>query len=194
MKTTITTLLYFFISMPLFAQERLHCQDAVLKTNVLSPFSIGIEVPFRENITVEYSIRRAHTFLFNSNVFKDERLNIKYHVPFTGLLDMRRSAYLMLGVHSKYQELHNVVNRTGAREYGLLDQNRLVYGLGMRSKYFDVWLAAERVFFERSNTYVFTDASGMPGPSQLWKSGRSISLGISVNLVNFKNLHLKSRW
>lgn len=176
------------------AQERLHCQDAVLKTNVLSPFSIGIELPFRENITVEYNIRRAHTFLFNSNVFKDERLNIKYHVPFTGLLDQKRSAYLMLGVHSKYQELHNVINRTGAREFGLLDQNRLVYGFGMRSRYFDLWVAAERVFFERSNLYVFTDASGIQGQSQLWKNGRTISLGLSVNLVNFRNLHLKSRW
>lgn len=191
MKTIFTTLVFLLSSLLLFSQERLHCQDAVLKTNVLSPFSIGIEVPFRNNITVEYNIRRAHTFLFNSNVFKDERLNIKYHVPFTGLMDMRRSAYLMLGVHSKYQELHNTINRSGAREYGLLDQNRLVYGIGMRSRYIDVWLAAERVFFERSNTYVFTDASGMPGPAQLWKSGRSISLGLSVNLVNFKNLRLR---
>jgi hypothetical protein len=160
---------------------------------VLNPFSIGIEVPFKENFTVEYSIRRAHTFIFNKNTYKDERLNLKYHIPFTGLLDLKRSAYFMLGVHSKYQELHNVVNRTGAREYGVLDQNRFVYGIGMRSRYIDVWLAAERVFFERTNRYVYTDPNGMVGPETLWRSGRTISVGLSINLLNFRNLHLKSR-
>ncbi len=171
----------------------MHYQDVVLKTNVLNPFSIGIEVPFKENFSVEYNIRRAHTFIFNKNTFKDERLNVKYHIPFTGLLDLKRSAYFMLGVHSKYQELHNTINRTGAREYGVLDQNRFVYGIGMRSRYIDVWLAAERVFFERTNVYVYTDANGMIGPETLWKNGRTISMGLSINLVNFRNLHLKSR-
>jgi hypothetical protein len=193
MKTIFTAIICLVAVSPSFSQERMHYQDVVLKTNVLNPFSIGIEVPFKENFTVEYSIRRAHTFIFNKNTFKDERLNIKYHIPFTGLLDLKRSAYFMLGVHSKYQELHNVVNRTGAREYGVLDQNRFVYGIGMRSRYIDVWLAAERVFFERTNRYVYTDPNGMVGPETLWRSGRTISVGLSINLLNFRNLHLKSR-
>jgi hypothetical protein len=193
MKTILTVMISVLLLSELNAQERMHYQDVVLKTNVLNPFSIGIEVPFKENFSVEYSIRRAHTFIFNKNTFKDERLNIKYHIPFTGLLDLKRSAYFMLGVHSKYQELHNVINRTGDREYGVLDQNRFVYGIGMRSRYIDVWLAAERVFFERTNRYVYTDPNGMVGPETLWKSGRTISVGLSINLVNFRNLHLKSR-
>ncbi|MFM6982723.1 MAG: hypothetical protein ACKOXF_01225 [Chitinophagaceae bacterium] len=193
MKTIFTVMMSVLLLTELHAQERMHYQDVVLKTNVLNPFSIGIEAPFKENFTVEYSIRRAHTFIFNKNTFKDERLNVKYHIPFTGLLDLKRSAYFMLGVHSKYQELHNTINRTGAREYGVLDQNRFVYGIGMRSRYIDVWLAAERVFFERTNVYTYTDANGMVGPETLWKNGRSISMGLSINLVNFRNLHWNSR-
>lgn len=181
------------MSLKSVAQERMHYRDAVLKTNLLSPISLGVELPFKEDFTVEYSIRRANSFIFSKNIYRDERLNFKYHFPFKGLLDLKRSAYFMLGIHSKYEEMHNKVYRSGGKEFGLLNQNRFVYGLGMRSKYFDVWIAAERVFFERSNVYTFTDSDGKVGPETIWKNGGTLTMGLSLNILNFSNLNIKSR-
>lgn len=191
MKRIIPIIVFIATASISAAQESFHYQDACLKTNILSPFNIGVELPIRDGFTIEYNIRRARSFVFSNSIYKDERLNLKYHFPINGLLDFKRSAYFMLGFHSKYQELNNRIYRTNQRERGVLNQNRFVYGLGMRSRKFDLWIAAERVFFERENYKTITNSDGSMVENSLWKSGGFISFGISYNIINFKDIRFR---
>lgn len=178
------------IALNVSAQDRAYFKDVVLKTNVLSPVSLGIEFPVKDNLTLDYALRRGGTFVFSNNTYRDERLNLKYHMPIKAIFDKRKSFYLMLGIHHVYRVLDNVIHRSGEREYGRIDQNRLVCGIGVRYKFFDLWMAAESVFFERSNYYERYGSDGKIISADYWKKGSGLTLGLSINFLNISKL----RW
>jgi hypothetical protein len=182
---------FFCLSLSLIAQNKPYYKDVVLKTNVLSPISLGIEFPFKDNLSVEYTVRRGGTFVFSKNTYRDERLNLKYHMPLNVIFDKQNTFYLMLGIHHQYRELDNKIHRTNQREYGVLDQNRLAYGLGLRYRFIDVWMAAETVFFERQNFYELRDQDGSVQSRNYWKSGGGLFVGLSINFLNIEKLKSK---
>lgn len=171
------------------AQDRPHYKDLVLKTNVLSPVSLGIEFPVKESLSVEYSARRGGTFIFSKNTYRDERLNFKFHRPLNAVFDKKNTFYFLLGLHHEYRELDNRIHRTGQREYGRLDQNRIAYGLGLRYRYLDVWVAAETVFFERDNFYQLKNEDGSMVSSGYWKNGGGLFVGVSINFLRLGKLN-----
>lgn len=175
----------------MIAQNKPYYKDVVLKTNVLSPISLGIEFPFKDNLSVEYTVRRGGTFVFSKNTYRDERLNLKYHMPLNVIFDKQNTFYLMLGIHHQYRELDNKIHRTNQREYGVLDQNRLAYGIGLRYRFIDVWMAAETVFFERHNFYELKDQDGSVQSRNYWKSGGGLFVGLSINFLNIEKLKSK---
>lgn len=182
---------FFCLSLNLIAQNKPYYKDVVLKTNVLSPISLGIEFPFKDNLSVEYTVRRGGTFVFSKNTYRDERLNLKYHMPLNVIFDKQNTFYLMLGIHHQYRELDNKIHRTNQREYGVLDQNRLAYGIGLRYRFIDVWMAAETVFFERQNFYELKDQDGSVQSRNYWKSGGGLFVGLSINFLNIEKLKSK---
>lgn len=169
-------------------QSQPYYKDVVLKTNVLSPVSLGIEFPVKDNWSAEYSIRRGGTFIFSNNTYKDERLNFKYHMPLSPVFDRKNTFYLLLGLHREYRELNNRIQRTKQKEFGVLDQNRLAYGVGLRYRFIDVWMAAETVFFERQNYYELKNPDGTVESRNYWKSGGGLFVGLSINFLDLGKL------
>lgn len=189
MKNIITLFILLSLLPLINAQDRPYYKDLVLKTNVLSPISLGIEFPVKENLSVEYSARRGGTFVFSRNTYRDERLNFKFHRPLNVVFDKKNTFYFLLGLHHEYRELDNRIHRTGQREYGRLDQNRIAYGLGLRYRYVDVWVAAETVFFERDNFYQLKNTDGSIESSGYWKNGGGLFVGVSINFLKLGKLN-----
>ena len=186
MKRTTAILMFTLMSGMLSAQSDFYYKRISLKSNVFSPVGIGIEFPIKDALTVEYSVRKMRTGILNKNVYKDERLHLKYHWPIQGLMDKKTSVYVLAGIHGKYQTLQRKIRPDGGFENGYLEQNRFVYGLGFQAKRFDVWLAAERIIYERDNSYSITDANGKITSMNYWKSGGHFSMGLSFVLFNFR--------
>ncbi|MCC6817582.1 MAG: hypothetical protein IT245_01645 [Bacteroidia bacterium] len=188
----IILLLNCLVILSVGAQERSYYKDVVLKTNVFSPISLGVEFPIKDNFTIEYMARRAGTFVFSKNTYRDERLLVKYHMPFSFMFDKRKSFYAMMGLHHVYRELDNRIYRSNEKEYGRLDQNRLTLGVGVRYKYLDLWVATESVFFERTNYYERRDSDGKILNADYWKSESGLSIGLSINFLNISKLRWNS--
>jgi hypothetical protein len=183
MRRIFSFLLLLMSITSLHAQLQPHYKRVAIKTNVFSPISIGIEFPVMENLTLEYSIRRAYTFLRSSNVYRDERVNLKFHKTVDWLMDNNKSVYCMLGFHSKYRSMKKRLIFQGAKEEFVLNQSRLLIGVGVQGKLADFWIASERVIDNRVNQYTYTDSEGNT-KTQFWKQTSSFSMGLSINLYN----------
>lgn len=177
----------FFIMMLILTsahgQLQPHYKRVALKTNIFSPVSIGVEFPVMENLTLEYSARRAYTFIRSRNVYRDERINLKFHRTVDWLMDNNKSVYCLLGFHSKYRSMKKNLIFQGAKENAVLNQSRLLIGVGVQGRLADFWIASERVIDNRVNQYTYTDSEGN-ARTEFWKQTSSFSMGLSINIFS----------
>lgn len=186
MKQKLTIALLMFWVCSTHAQVNHYYQRISLKTNLASLLSLGVEFPVKDGLTVEYNVRRMRTGIFEKNVHRDERLNLKYHWPMRGFMDDKKSFYVMAGFHSCYRSYEKRIKPAGGYESAYLNRNNFVYGIGFQGRRLDFWVAMESTLFERDNSLTTTDAKGEVLSAHRWKGNPGLSVGLNFVLFNFR--------
>lgn len=153
-----------------------------VKSNLLSYWSIAVELPVYRKLTIELSYRGIDYTDFDIKALNNHRKqtirwNLKYHFPMQDNTGKYYSPYIFAGVNNIQ---HSVDYKY---EYGRLNVDRITLGFGVKRRRIDFWAGCEMIARTHKNEYTTTGpgANTSQWLQAFWPSG-----GIAINIINIK--------
>jgi hypothetical protein len=157
-----------------------------LRTEVSTLFHVGLEVPVYRKFTLDGALRHYTTYYFEDIERTDLRASLRYYFKTfeKGNTNFDENLYWHAGIHYRVQSLSNYPNQDDSREEGSLDITNGVVGIGMKDRFFNIWLGFEFPIFEFVNRYTYRSEYGGITTDRKWKATPWVSIGVGINLVS----------
>lgn len=186
MRKFLTLLIISFFLPFLKADELPYYKRTTLKTDLFHLWNIGCELPVRDRISLDLNMSASGRAINGNNWRRDRRLHLKYHLWPSVTCDPLGSVYVMGGLHQRMAFRDRYRGNAGTVEEFRLNRLNVVAGAGIRSGRMEAWISLGHALFERDNSRVLRNESGLMEHERIWKPGYTISVGLVLHVWEWK--------
>ena len=168
------------------AQHTKGFQYFTVKTDLLHPFNLGIEIPEGYRGSIDVNFRSVASYLFEDITKTDFRIVYKSHFKKSLISDNYQSSYFSTGFHLAAWTMENFPKSDNSKEYGDLFAGYLSVGIGKRLKFLDFWVSSDFMLLPMVNNYRYINTYGQTITDKAWKFPAMLFVGCSFDFINIK--------
>lgn len=163
-------------------------QYITFKTNLIDPINFGIDIPVSKLYSIDFNFS---VFSYKSPFIVDEhnsfnaRLNVRRDFQFKSYIKQKVAKFMYLGLRTREKTYWQNTSLYYTEKKALFKGTYCSAGLGLKSRFAQIWLDVDYLIFMNSNYFNELDkVTKNIIRSSKWKPDWTVSVGLAINLKN----------